>query len=166
MVAQALRRAAAAPPPCARVLCVLPLRPRAPPGAAAMSGTTNVPRCFCDCGEPAAGRVGLGTRPPGDGRWALCICTLCGPVPTREGVSRGCAVEVDPIVVAFTGGLVLCEDCRESCARRRRSEAGQTPRGNKGVKRAPDTAEDQGAGRSTSARTTSCRCLRCSHDPR
>ena len=130
-------------------------RPVAPCAQAGhMAGTSSAPLCACDCGDPDAGRhqllSGAGELLLG-GPWPLCVCPHCGPEPVHEGGRRQCTTSVHPIVAAFTpGGLLLCEECRESCRCRMR-EAERMKRGRHGVKRASNTEDAE-------SNTTDAKC--------
>ena len=91
----------------------------APPPSRAAAMGQEPPQCPCPCG--GTGLITL-LDPAADGRrWSLCSCRSCGPVG-NDG-SRRCTILVDPIVMFWTGGLILCEDCWEYCSLKRRIEA-------------------------------------------
>ena len=115
-----------------------------------VTDASSLPRCMCDCGDPDADRCQLLPGPPPGAPWPQCICPYCGPEPARDGVQRRCTTLVHPIVLVITGGVILCEECRDSCARRMREEAERARQDSHDAKRAcstPDAeAPDQPAG--------------------
>ena len=114
----------------------------APPPSRAAAMGQEPPQCPCPCG--GTGLITL-LDPAADGRrWSLCSCRSCGPVG-NDG-SRRCTILVDPIVMFWTGGLILCEDCWEYCSLKRRIEAVKRARKKRKMQDRGSETEDRGRG--------------------
>ena len=132
----------------------LPSPSRSAAQAGCMSAASSSPKCMCDCGEPNADRQQLLTESHLGNPWPRYISPYCGPEPAQAGGQRRCSTPVHPMVMTVSEGLLLCEECRDSCVRRKRERAERAEQDHQDAKRADSSTDVVAPGQSTGASAT------------